>query len=234
MERRPRADARRNRERILQAALEAFAAEGELVPLDEIARRAGVGAGTVYRHFTTKEKLFQAVIEDRIGRIVEEARALASSDEPGQAFYGYLEWVVERAMFNHALCEGLGQAGHGRRFQDEFDAALAVILRRAQEAGAVRRDLDVDDVRALLNGCMLMERQRRTTGPPGRMTALAFTALHPPVTKPTPPHNETRDETARRCETCGTPLTPAPTGRPPRFCGPTCRQKAHRRRSPRS
>lgn len=69
-----RADARRNRERVLAAAQEAFAAEGISVPLDEIARRAGVGAGTVYRHFPTKEALFAAAIVDRVDRMTGRAR----------------------------------------------------------------------------------------------------------------------------------------------------------------
>src|SRR6266545_3604820 len=76
----PRADAVRNRQRVLEAAKEAFAAEGLAVPLDEIARRAGVGAGTVYRHFPTKEALFEAVILDRVRKLVDYAESLADAD----------------------------------------------------------------------------------------------------------------------------------------------------------
>jgi AcrR family transcriptional regulator len=230
-----RADARRNRSRILEAALEAFAAEGRLVPLDEIARRAGVGAGTVYRNFPTKEALFTAVITERFESIIEEARSLADADDPGERFYGFLMWVVERAMFNHAICEALaleeGIKAFAAGVEEEFNAALGALLRRAQAAGDVRPDIDLRDVRALMAGCVVTERLRRADGPPGRMTALACDALRPAaVTK----H---RDESPRivrnesRCEVCGTPLTTARTGRPPRFCGPACRQKAHRRRS---
>src|SRR3984885_11076494 len=81
-----RADARRNRERVLEAARAAFGAEGSDVSLDEIARRAGVGAGTVYRHFATKEALFEAVVFDRIAELVEEARTLSKDPDPGRAF----------------------------------------------------------------------------------------------------------------------------------------------------
>ena len=70
-----RADAARNRARVLEVAYETFAADGLAVPIDEIARRAGVGAGTVYRHFPTKEDLYKAVVEDRIGNIVDEGRS---------------------------------------------------------------------------------------------------------------------------------------------------------------
>ncbi|HKV22663.1 MAG TPA: helix-turn-helix domain-containing protein, partial [Mycobacterium sp.] len=71
-----RADAARNRARVLEVAYETFAAEGLSVPIDEIARRAGVGAGTVYRHFPTKDDLYRAVVEDRITTIIEGGRAL--------------------------------------------------------------------------------------------------------------------------------------------------------------
>ncbi|MEU8125103.1 TetR/AcrR family transcriptional regulator [Spirillospora sp. NPDC049024] len=229
-ERAQRADARRNRERILQAAFEAFAADGRLVPLDDIARRAGVGAGTVYRHFPTKEALFQAVVSDRIERIVDEAQALVHADDPGEAFYGFLMWVVERAMFNHALCDALAadlRTLDVQGMDEQFASALGGLLRRAQDAGAVRSDVDVQDVRALMVGAMLMERRRRPEGRPGRMTALACDALRP-VTKDDETLPESRNE--RRCEVCGKPLTSAPTGRPARFCGAACRQKAHRRR----
>src|SRR5690242_21671372 len=89
-ERRLRADAARNGARVLEVAYETFAAEGVGVPIDEIARRAGVGAGTVYRHFPTKEALFQAVFEDRVRRVVEDARALITDAGPGKALYEFM------------------------------------------------------------------------------------------------------------------------------------------------
>jgi hypothetical protein len=119
----------------------------------------------------------------------------------------------------------------GAGVEEEFNAALGDLLRRAQAAGDVRADIDLQDVRALMAGCVVTERLRRADGPPGRMTALACDALRPTtVTKlrdesPPPSRNESR------CEVCGTPLTAAPTGRPARYCGAACRQKAHRRRS---
>src|SRR5690242_13194159 len=140
-ERRLRADAARNRARVLEVAYDTFAAEGLSVPLDDIARRAGVGAGTVYRHFPTKEALFQAVVTERIERIVDEAEALVHAEEPGEAFYGYLMWVVERAMFNHALCDALAAdlgTLDARGMDERFTSALGELLRRAQAAGAVR------------------------------------------------------------------------------------------------
>src|SRR3954467_10927193 len=89
-----RADAARNRARVLKVAYETFAAEGLAVPIDEIARRAGVGAGTVYRHFPTKEELYRAVVEDRIRRIVEEGRALLAVQDPAEALFTFLRSMV--------------------------------------------------------------------------------------------------------------------------------------------
>ena len=77
-----RADAARNRARVLETAYETFAAEGLSVPIDEIARRAGVGAGTVYRHFPTKEDLFRAVVESRLRRIIAEGALCWTSRDP--------------------------------------------------------------------------------------------------------------------------------------------------------
>lgn len=228
-----RADARRNRDRILQAAFEAFAEDGHLVPLDEIARRAGVGAGTVYRNFATKEALFRAVVADRIERIIDEAHALIDADDdPAEAFYGYLAWVVERAMFNHALCDALAMdvGTFDKSGEDaEFTGALDALLRRAQAVGEVRPDVTVQDVRTLLTGAMIMERLGRRDGPPGRMTSLACDALRPATKR-----NEMAFRNETRCEFCAKPLTPAATGRPARFCSASCRQKAHRRRTNRT
>ena len=81
-----RADAARNRDKVLRAAREAFAELGYGVPLDEIAARAGVGPGTVYRHFPAKEALFEAVVTSRVEDLLSDARARADSGDPGGAF----------------------------------------------------------------------------------------------------------------------------------------------------
>src|SRR5882724_8980099 len=84
-----RADAQRNRQQVLEVAAAAFTAEGLGVSVHEIARRAGVGTGTVSRHFPTKETLFQAIVLDRIERCVATAETLARTHEPGPAFFAY-------------------------------------------------------------------------------------------------------------------------------------------------
>jgi AcrR family transcriptional regulator len=154
-----RADARRNRERVLAAAQEAFAAEGLAVPLDEIARRAGVGAGTVYRHFPTKEALFEAAIVDRTERMLARAHALADSDDPGAAFFDFLTRLTTDAAVKRDLADAVGVgmqdtsrfAGLGRRVNE----AVGVLLDRAQAAGAVRADIVVTDLILILKSCFL-------------------------------------------------------------------------------
>src|SRR3954470_15646330 len=89
-----RADAVRNRERVLEVAYETMAAEGLSVPIDEIARRAGVGAGTVYRHFPTKESLLGAVVQDRLEHMVAYGRDLLASNAPGDALFAYIKSMV--------------------------------------------------------------------------------------------------------------------------------------------
>src|SRR5277367_2631171 len=105
-----RADAARNRENVLRAAREAFAEAGYGVPLDEIAARAGVGPGTVYRHFPAKEVLFEAVVSARLEDLVHDARARASDSDPGSAFFGYLARIAEESAAKRDLPDAISIA----------------------------------------------------------------------------------------------------------------------------
>jgi AcrR family transcriptional regulator len=158
-----RADAARNRARVLEVAYETFAADGLSVPIDEIARRAGVGAGTVYRHFPTKEALFRAVIADRLRRIIDAGRALLHSEQPGQALFVFLQsMVLQWGAADRGLVEAL--AGVGIEIdsavpdaEEEFMSLLGDLLRAAQQAGTARSDVGVPEVKALLVGCQAMQ-----------------------------------------------------------------------------
>lgn len=133
-----RADARHNHARVLAAARETFAEQGPSATLDAVARRAGVGAGTVYRRFPSKEALLAAVVNDRLDRLVEELATPASAD-PGAAFLAAFERAVSQVALNKALCESMASAaGVSPGVHDRFLAALAPLLARAQRAGAVR------------------------------------------------------------------------------------------------
>jgi AcrR family transcriptional regulator len=144
-----RADAARNREKVLRAAREVFAESGYGVPLDEIAVRAGVGPGTVYRHFPAKEALFEAVVTARVEDLVADARARAGGADPGEAFFGYLARMAAESAAKRDLPDAISIAGSLR---DDLNAALDVLLRQAQQAGAVRADVRTADLMVLLKG----------------------------------------------------------------------------------
>ncbi len=157
-ERPVRADAARNRAKVLEVAYEAFAADGLSVPIDEIARRAGVGAGTVYRHFPTKDDLYRAVVQDRIGGIIDGGRALLHTDDPGTALFTFvramvLEWGATDLGLTEALAGvGIDIATAMPDLETKFLKMLDDLLRAGQRAGTVRGDVTVRDVKALLSG----------------------------------------------------------------------------------
>lgn len=169
-----RADARRNRERLLDAAVAVFTEKGTAASTEEVARRAGVGIGTVFRHFPSKEALLTAVYGRLLDELVERARELADAEDPGAAFHEFAALVVQRAAAKNAMADALAEAGvelppagpqsggadtaggsgdsgdsggHG-----ELSDALGTLLRRAQDAGAVRADLTFGDLQAVLIG----------------------------------------------------------------------------------
>ena len=150
-----RADAARNRARVLEVAYETFAAEGLSVPIDEIARRAGVGAGTVYRHFPTKEDLYRAVVEDRIGNIVDEGRALLSGRRAGRGAVR-LPAIDGAAVGRDRSWLGRG-ARRGRNRHRDRDArrrrrissgCWTTCCGPGRAAGTVRSDIGVRDVKS--------------------------------------------------------------------------------------
>jgi AcrR family transcriptional regulator len=152
-----RADARRNRELVLDAARIAFGSEGSNVSLDEIARRAGVGAGTVYRHFPTKSALFEAVVVQRLDELTDEAHALAENEDAGHAFFAFVERLAREGALKRDVVEAFARAGIDLHLGvapavRELADALDATLRRAQDAGDVRSDIDVDGVVAVVSG----------------------------------------------------------------------------------
>ena len=153
-----RADARRNRARILEVAVDAFARDGLGVPVQEIARRAGVSTGTVSRHFPAKDDLFAAIILDRFQRLVATARTLAATELPGPAFYRYIEAVALEGAGNRAVVNALAGAGFDVRAAAggadmDLTGAWNALLSSAQAAGQVRADITIDDVKALVIAC---------------------------------------------------------------------------------
>ena len=178
-----RADAARNRAKVLETAYETFAAEGLSVPIDEIARRAGVGAGTVYRHFPTKEDLFAAVAESRIRHIIDQGRGLLDDPGPADALFTFLRaMVLDWGATDQGLVEAL--AGMGIDVDSAapdadaaFRALLGELLAAAQQAGAVRPDVDVPEVKALLVGCQAMQGYDKSRA--ARVTDVVIDGLRP-------------------------------------------------------
>ncbi|MQY05619.1 TetR/AcrR family transcriptional regulator [Actinomadura macrotermitis] len=151
-----RADARRNRDRVLQTAQRLFATEGLGVSLDEIACRAGVGPGTVHRHFPTKEALYLAVAIDQIRRLVAEGEALAGGDDPA-ALFTLLSRMMASGAENAVVKSALAAAEFDLRSAAPDVAAdltrqVAGLLDRARSAGVVRPDLTAGEVMALVAG----------------------------------------------------------------------------------
>jgi AcrR family transcriptional regulator len=151
-----RADARSNRARILDAALEVFGAGGEAASTEEVARRAGVGIATVFRHFPAKADLLDAVLVRRFDRLRERAEGLAGDADPGGALLEMFTEMVSDAPSKIAVADALVEAGGGmgraEQASRELSEAVGVLLRRAQDAGAVRGDIEVPELYALLIG----------------------------------------------------------------------------------
>lgn len=154
-----RADAARNRLRILQAAEEVFARQGIAVPVDVVAEHAGVGVGTVYRHFPTKEALFEAIVVTRIDDLLRTAED-AQRGEPTEAFFAFLRRMAEQIALKHDLFDAMAAAGvdFKSRCAEQMDElrSLADDLRcRAVEDGGVRSDVTIDEVMGLVIGACL-------------------------------------------------------------------------------
>jgi AcrR family transcriptional regulator len=159
-ERRLRADAARNRDRVISAATEAFASEGIDVPMEVIAKRAGVGVATIYRQFPTKESLFAAIVQKEMYGMVEFARELANAElanaeDAGTALHEFISRVIETVASKRDLAEALEDSGAKSRspeLQALWRATLAPLVERATKAGAIRSDVDVDEVLLLVSG----------------------------------------------------------------------------------
>ena len=145
-----RADARRNRERVLAAAREAFAADGLEAQVDDVARRAGVGVGTVYRHFPEKEALVEAVAAAGYEEICSIARESLEQDDPWQSFSDFMWRGARMHRHDRAQCEikstrpDVVERVAGDKH--ELLELVAELIARGQRAGVIRADLTADDM----------------------------------------------------------------------------------------
>jgi len=155
--RKPRADAARNRELLLAAAKEVFATVGPDVPLEEIARRADVGIGTFYRHFPTRAAIIEAVYRREVEQLAEAAPRFLNALPPAEALrawmLGFLDYFAAKRLIAPALSAIVASspdlyASSSARIRE----AIGLLVRRAQEAGAIRQDVDPADLLGALIG----------------------------------------------------------------------------------
>ena len=153
-----RADALRNRQRILDAAREAFTEHGQSAQMDDIARRAGVGVGTLYRHFTTKDLLVGELIRLKLSEFAERVRLkFEEESDPWAAFEGGLReqasvMAGDAAHQNMPFAATPNAALIAAPAIEELRNAWGVVIARAQEAGVLRQDFEVDDIRTMMCG----------------------------------------------------------------------------------
>jgi AcrR family transcriptional regulator len=170
-----RADARRNRQRLIEAALAAFAEHGtDDASLDEIARRAGVGIGTLYRHFPTRQALLEAVYRDQVDALEVRAAELLQADSPGAALGEWLAALMSFSKAKRSLTTAMLDSELLSTCRDVLHGATDAILARAQQAGAVRADVQGADVMRLTHAVSLAADMGQDPGQAERMLTLVL------------------------------------------------------------
>ncbi|MFH9722629.1 TetR/AcrR family transcriptional regulator [Streptomyces sp. NPDC017254] len=159
-----RADARRNHERLLTEARVTFSEQGADAPLEEIARRAGVGIGTLYRHFPTRAELLSAVFQEALAELLRRSGELAEAEEPCRALVEWLRALIAHAGEYRGLAHALMSASYDRssalaQCSEPLRAAGERLLGRAREAGQVRADVSIGDLMQLTNAIALAAEQ---------------------------------------------------------------------------
>jgi AcrR family transcriptional regulator len=152
-----RADAAANRRRVLAAAQEVFAEQGVEASTEDVARRAGVGAGTVFRHFPTKRDLVEHALVAHLDELAEDARAAGTGDDAVAALTGLVAEMAERAptklaMAGHLLDDDGGFGDAARAAAERMREVVAEVLGRAQATGRIRADVGVDEIHFLVRG----------------------------------------------------------------------------------
>jgi AcrR family transcriptional regulator len=184
-----RADARRNADLLIAAAREAFASNGANAPLDDIARAAGVGSGTLYRHFPTRLALIEAVYRDSVERLCADGERLATTEAPAAALVDWLRGFVTVVSEKRGLAAALSDEGRAQSLFGEchamINAAGSALLNRAKDAGAIRADVPLDDVLKMAKAFALAAE----TSPEGpalaeRLLALSMDGLRPRTSSP--------------------------------------------------
>ncbi|RIV38487.1 TetR/AcrR family transcriptional regulator [Micromonospora radicis] len=183
-----RADARRNRERLLDAAVRAFSQRGAEVTLEAIARDAGVGIGTLYRHFPTREALVEAAYRNELAKLCDSAAALLDELPPAEATRAWMDHFVDYLATKREMADALRlviAAGSNpfAQSRDRLVAALASLLGTGAAAGTIRPDVDPADLLVGLSGVSLAAGGREQRDQARRLLDLLMDGLRhrPPV-----------------------------------------------------
>jgi AcrR family transcriptional regulator len=180
-DRRPRADAVRNRDLLITAAAAAFAARGAEVPLEDIARDAGVGIGTLYRHFPTRDSLVEAVYRHEIDVLCERADELLETLPPDQALAEWMQLFVRHVATKRGMSSLLkplmsSNANFLEQTRGRASAAASKLLEAGVAAGTVRADVDGGDLLRAVGGiCMSTDQERSEASE--RLVSLLFDGL---------------------------------------------------------
>ncbi|NKY26202.1 TetR/AcrR family transcriptional regulator [Nocardia gamkensis] len=179
-----RADARRNRDRLLEVAVRAFSHEGPEVTLEAIAREAGVGIGTLYRHFPTREALIDAAYRNELARLCDSVDDLLTALPPDQALRTWMDRFVDYMTAKRGMGDALRAliASGGNPFsesRDRLTAAVATLLRAGASAGTLRSDVSPEDVLVGLSGVSLATENAERREQAGRLLDLLVDGLRP-------------------------------------------------------
>jgi AcrR family transcriptional regulator len=189
-----RADAERNRHRILAAAEALFAERGIGVSIDDIAAAAGVGVGTMYRRFPDRDALIEALFEEKIASIAQRARDALAIEDPWEGFVTFMRGAAREQATNRGLKDVLLSPDRGRErvaaIRDTIRPIASQLLRRAQEAGTVREDLRDFDMPMLQLSIALIADQSRDVAPEyyERLLTVFLDGLARERSEPTPMH----------------------------------------------
>jgi AcrR family transcriptional regulator len=179
-----RADAQRNYDRLLEVAVRAFATDGEHVTLELIAKTAGVGIGTLYRHFPTREALVEATYRHEQAEVCDAVPGLLQSLPPDQAMRAWMDHFIDYLTTKHYMAEGLRAViGSGAtpfaESRRRLIAAITPLLDAGAADGSLRSDLDANDVLVAINGVSLAAGQPNQRAQAGRLLDLFVDGMRP-------------------------------------------------------
>jgi AcrR family transcriptional regulator len=187
-----RADARRNREHLIATAAEVFASGNQTISLDAIAKRAGVGSATLYRHFPTREDLVEEIYRGQIRPLREDAHALLAAERPDRALLLWMGRFAVWATERRGICEALVAMSASGRFGtgpvcDEVQRILGELLSAGARAGQLRADIDPIDVGRMLTGLLSVAGAPEHRPQLDRMLTIVIDGLRPAGAQPVPP-----------------------------------------------